>query len=76
MGISLLGKGEGGLGGREENRPETLFFFHGERHDNKILKVQILLSRNFVLIAQAPSFKKCSSLSLCEVMAGPALAGL
>ena len=29
--------------------------FLGKRHDNKILKVQILLSRNFVVIAQAPS---------------------
>ena len=28
--------------------------FHGKRHDNKILKVRILLSRNFVVIAQAP----------------------
>ena len=26
----------------------------GKRHDNRILKVQILLSRNFVVIAQAP----------------------
>ena len=28
--------------------------FHGKRHDNKILKVNILLSRNFVVVAQAP----------------------
>ena len=28
--------------------------FRGKRHDNKILKVQILLSRNFVVITQAP----------------------
>ena len=28
---------------------------HGKRHDNKILKVKILLSRNFVVIAQAPT---------------------
>ena len=28
--------------------------FHGKRHDNKILKVQILLSRSFVVMAQAP----------------------
>ena len=28
--------------------------FRGKRHDNKILKVQILLSRNFVVMAQAP----------------------
>ena len=43
----------GGLGGREENRPKMLFL-RGKHHDNKILKVQILLSRNFVVIAQAP----------------------
>ena len=28
----------------------------GKRRDNKILKVQILLSKNFVVIAQAPTF--------------------
>ena len=30
-------------------------FLCGKRHDNKTLKVQILLSRNFVVIAQAPN---------------------
>ena len=34
--------------------------FHGKRHENKILKVQILLSRNFVVIAQAPKICKTS----------------
>ena len=38
------------IGGREENRPERCS--RGKRHDNKILKVQILLSRNFVVIAR------------------------
>ena len=28
--------------------------FHGKRHDNKNLKVKIILSRNFVVMAQAP----------------------
>ena len=42
-----------GRGGREENCPKR--FFHGKRHDNKLLKVQILLSRNFVVTAQAPN---------------------
>ena len=28
--------------------------FHGKRDDNKILKVKFLLSRNFVVMAQAP----------------------
>ena len=31
-----------------------MLFFFWQRHDNKILKVQILLSRNFVVVAQAP----------------------
>ena len=43
-----------GLGDREENRPNTLFLFHGKGHDNKMLKVLILLPRKFVVIAQAP----------------------
>ena len=30
------------------------FFFVAKRHDNQILKVLILLSRNFVVIAEAP----------------------
>ena len=39
--------------------------FRGKRHDNKILKVQMLLSRNFVVIAQAPREESVpSSLSL------------
>ena len=46
---------EGGWGGgRKENRPKNAVF-RGKRHDNKIFKVQILLSRNFVVIAQAPN---------------------
>ena len=48
-------RGGGGQGGREENGPKR-YFFRGKRHDNKILKVNILLSRNFVVMAQAPSF--------------------
>ena len=44
----------GGVLGQREKSPKTLFFFRGKRHDNKILKLQILLSRNFVVIAQAP----------------------
>ena len=30
-------------------------FFHGKRHDNKFLKVKILLLRSFVVMAQAPT---------------------
>ena len=40
-------------GSREEGCPKTLFFFVG-LHDTKILKVQFLLSQNFVLSPQAP----------------------
>ena len=29
-------------------------FFRGKRHDNEILKAKILLSKNFVVMAQAP----------------------
>ena len=42
-------------GGREENRPQNAVFL-GERQDTKILKLQILLSRTFVVIAQAPKY--------------------
>ena len=49
--IALL---RGGHGGQTGKLSKTLFS-HGKRHDNKISKVQILLSRNFVVIAQAPS---------------------
>ena len=31
------------------------FFSRGKRHDNRILKVQIILSRNLVVMAQAPT---------------------
>ena len=43
----------GGQGGREENCPKR--YFRGKRNDNKNLKVRILLSRNFVVMAQAPN---------------------
>ena len=42
-----------GRGGREENCLKSLLF-PGKHHDNEILKVQVLLSRNVVVIAQAP----------------------
>ena len=48
-----------GRGGREENCPKTLGFL-GKRHDNKIWKLQILLLRNVVVIAQAPRFNTLS----------------
>ena len=46
----------GGLGGREERSSKNACF-HGKRHDNRILKVEMLLSRNFVVIAQAPNLQ-------------------
>ena len=53
----VFGGGGGSIGGREENRPKTLFFL-GKRHDKQFLKVQNLWSRfdwrNFVVVVQAP----------------------
>ena len=40
--------------GAERRIVQKRCFFRGKRHDNKISKVQILLSRIFVVIAQAP----------------------
>ena len=45
-------EGGGALGQRGQSSKSTCF--RGKRHDNKHLKVQILLSRNIVVIAQAP----------------------
>ena len=45
----------GGHWGAERKIVKKNAAFRGKRHDNKILKVQILLSRNFVVIAQAPN---------------------
>ena len=50
--FAVLRGGGGGIGGREENRPKCCFFFCGKRHDNRFLKLEILLSRNFVVIAR------------------------
>ena len=48
----IWGVGGGPWGQRGKSSKNALF--RGKRHDNKILNVQILLSRNFVVIAQAP----------------------
>ena len=45
----------GGVGGGAERKIVQNAIFRGKRHDNKILKVNILLSRNFVVMAQAPN---------------------
>ena len=49
-------QGGGGQGGREENCPKAIY--RGKRRDNKILKVKMLLSRNFVVMAQAPTQRR------------------
>ena len=51
MKFALFG---GGLGRGAGRKIAQNAIFHGKRHDNKILKVKILLSRNFVVMAQAP----------------------
>ena len=43
---------------------KRFFFFCGKRRDNKILKVDILLSRNFVVIEQAPSKHRATGVLL------------
>ena len=43
----------GGLGRGAGRKIIQNAIFHGKRHDNKILKVKILLSRNLVVMAQA-----------------------
>ena len=45
----------GGLGRGAGRKIVQNAIFHGNRHDNKILKVKFLLSRNFVVMAQAPT---------------------
>ena len=49
--------------------------FRGKRHDNKILKVQILLSRSFVVIAQAPNCPQQSPEEVLEIRARVVLTG-
>ena len=67
----------GGPWGQRGKSPKTLFFFFWKRHDNKILKLQIILSKHFVVIAQAPieGDAKEGSHELCWVRAasGPLL---
>ena len=45
---------QGGVGRGAERKILQNAIFRGKRHDNKILKVKILSSRNFVVMAQAP----------------------
>ena len=41
--------------GQRGKSSQNAVFFSGKRHDNKNLKIQILLPTNFVVIAQAPT---------------------
>ena len=52
---------QGGVGSGAGRKIVQNVFFHGKRHDNEILKVQILLSRNYVVMAQAPRFARIDS---------------
>ena len=45
---------EGGGPRGQRGKSSKNAVFRGKRHDNKILKAKILLSRNFVVVAQAP----------------------
>ena len=45
---------QGGVGRGAGRKIVQNAIFRGKRHDNKILKVKMLLSRNFVVMAQAP----------------------
>ena len=47
---------EGGRPWGQRGKSSKTLFFRGKRHDNKSLKSQILLSKNFVVIAQGPNF--------------------
>ena len=55
----------GGWAGGQRGKLSKTLFFHGKRHDNKILKVNILLSRNFVVMAQAPRISHFSYMKQC-----------
>ena len=61
-------EGGGPWGNLREKRPKRCFFFlGGKRHDNKILKADILLSKNFVLIAQAPIVAQSTQSSMFDL---------
>ena len=64
--FSFLKEGGGGHWGQRGKKCPKCFFC-GKRHDNQILKAQILLSRNFVVIAQAPTFPGNYSISEAQI---------
>ena len=65
-------KSGGGIGGREDNRPETLFFL-GNTMTIAFWYWTFFCSRNFVVITQAPSFVcvcVCVCVSVCLCVGG------
>ena len=53
--FALFRGGGVGRGAEAERKFVQHAIFHGKRHDNEISKVKLLLSRNFVVMAQAPN---------------------
>ena len=60
--IKLALWGGGHWGHRGKSSENAVFL--GKRHDNKILKLHILFSINFVVIAQAPRFAGVATLKV------------
>ena len=71
---------QGGLGRGAGRKIVQNAIFQGKRHDNKILKVKCLLSRNFVVMAQAPKgarkFGNAEKKAENAQMIGPKMTGL
>ena len=64
---------EGGAKGAERKIVQNAVF-RGKRHDNKILKVQILLSKNLFVVAQSPK-QPLSLPESAQALAGKASRG-
>ena len=65
----------GGVGRGAGRKIVQNAIFRGKRHDNKILKVKFVLSRNFVVMAQAPNLvledPAVSQTKVCLVVSFP-----
>ena len=55
------------MGAERKSSKSTVFL--GKRHDNKILNVQILLSRNFVVIVRSLGAFPCFMATLAQFVA-------
>ena len=62
---------EGGGPRGQRGKSSKNAVFRGKRHDNKILKLKILLWRNFVVVAQAPKCPKISRKSFAYLVPAP-----